>query len=80
MNTYNCTEQINHDDETHRETTEAKKFRQEHKLTKIVYSRIDPATTLREQHAPRLGSDGVRDGIRRELGPERREVLEEQRR
>lgn len=73
-------QQVNKDEEPHRETTEAKQFRQKHELAKIVYRRVDPTTTLREQDPPRLGCHGVRYGVRTELGLECREVLHHERR
>ena len=43
-------------------------------------SRVDPATTLREQDTALLGCHSVRFGVGAELGLERREMLHEQRR
>jgi hypothetical protein len=41
---------------------------------------VDPATTLREENLPVVGRDGVRVRVTDELGLERGEVLEEERR
>ena len=87
VNTYVCNcdwlndgrDQINEYNESHRETTETTESVKEDKFSKIVNSRVDPTTTLREQYAPGLGSDGVGDGRSEELRAERREVLQQER-
>ena len=73
-------EQINHDDETHRETAETTELLQEDEFTEIVHRRVDPTPTLGQQDLPVVGSNGVRMGITDELGLEVREVLQQQRR
>ena len=75
MNTYNCTEQINHDDETHRETTETTELIEEDEFAEVVYCRVDPTPTLREQNLPVIWGDGVGVRIADELRLEVREVL-----
>jgi hypothetical protein len=77
--THHSTQKIDKDEETHRETAEAKQLGQEHKLAQIVHRRVNPTTTLGEQHTPGLGRDSMSDGIGNELGLERREMLEEER-
>ena len=61
------TEQIDEDEEPHREAAEAEQFREEDELAKVMHCRVDPPTTLGEQHAPRLRSNRMRDSVRREL-------------
>lgn len=78
--TYHRANQINENEEPHRETTEPKEFRKDNQLQKIMHRRVDPSPSLRKQDAPRLGRHSVRDRVRRELGLERREVLHHERR
>lgn len=63
------------DEEPHRETAETKQLRKQDQLAKIVHRRVDPPTTLGEQHAPCLRSDGMSNGVGAELGLERGEML-----
>ncbi len=76
--TYQSTKKIQEDEESHREAAETKQLRKENELAQVMDSRVDPPTTLRQQHPPRLRGDRMRQGIRIELGAERREVLEHQ--
>lgn len=80
MATHERADKIQIDKEPHRETTDATKFRQDGKFAKIVDGRVDPTTTLREQHSPRDWCHGPRDCIRLEFGLKRREVLHKERR
>ena len=68
-------QEINHNNEPHRETTESAKVREENKLDQIVDRGINPSTTLREKNAPFIGCDGVRNSIGREFHLECGEVL-----
>jgi hypothetical protein len=79
-NTHQCTDEIQVHKEPHRETTNATKFRQDSKLAQVMDGRVDPTTTLREQHTPRGRRHGPSDRIGLELGLERRKVLHEERR
>jgi hypothetical protein len=45
-NTHDGAEQVNENEEPHRETAKAAKFRQNHELAQIVNRRIDPLPTL----------------------------------
>jgi len=76
--TYDRAEQIDEHEEAHREAAETEQLWQEQQFTQIVHRRVDPATTLRQQHAPRLGGDRACLRIRRELRLECREVLHEE--
>ena len=78
MNTYNCTEQINHDDETHRETTDTTQLREENQFTQVMDSGINPTTTLRQQNGPRLWCHSVCNSVWGELQLERREMFDKQ--
>ena len=78
--THQCTDEIQVYKEPHGETTDATKFRQDSKLAQVMDGRVDPTTTLREQHTPRDRRHGPSDGIGLELGLERREMLHEERR
>ena len=78
--TYQSTQEVYEHEESHGETAEAEHVGQENEFAQVVDSGVDPTTTLREQNAPRLGSDSVSDGRSEELRAERREVLQQQRR
>ena len=71
-------EQVNHNDEAHGETAETAKLVQENKLAQVVHSGVDPATTLRKQNLPVVGSHRIRVRIANELRLEQREVLEKE--
>lgn len=72
-------QQINHDDETHRETAETAKLIQEHKFREIVYRGIDPTSTLRKQNLPIVWCNSIGMRITNELGLEVREMFEKKR-
>jgi hypothetical protein len=74
------TEQIDEDEEPHRETAEAEQLWQDDKFAQIVYRRVDPSSTLGEQDLPAFRCHGMCDSIRTELGLETGEVLHQQRR
>lgn len=76
--THQGTQEVNEDKESHGETAESKQLRKEDQFAKVMDGRVDPATTLREQHPPRLGSDRVGYCIWSELRTEGREVLEKE--
>lgn len=78
--THQCTDQIQVHKEPHRETANAAHFRQNSKLAQVMDGRVDPSTTLREQHAPRDRGHSPSDRIRLEFGLECRKVLQEKRR
>ncbi len=71
-------QEINHDDETHRETAETTEPVEEHQFAEIMYCGVDPATTLREKHLPVVRRDGVGMCISDKLSFEVRKVLEEE--
>ena len=73
----NRRQQIDHDDETHRETAETAKLVQEDEFTQVVDRRVDPTPTLGQENFPIIGSNGVRMGVPDELRLIIREVLQE---
>jgi hypothetical protein len=62
-------------DKSHREATESTHSIDEEKFGKIMYSRINPSTTLRHQHFPIIRSDSLSGGLFTERHLEIREVL-----
>lgn len=72
-----CRDEIDHDDKTHRETTETAQLVQEHKFAKVVYRRVNPTPTLRQQDLPIVWSDRVGMGVTNELCLEVGEVLQQ---
>ena len=72
-------QEINHNNEPHRETTEAAQLLQENKFAKIVHSRVDPATTLRQKDLPVIGSNSEGMCVADELRLESREVFKQER-
>ena len=68
---------IDHNYETHRETTETAKLLEEYQFAQVMHGRVDPATTLREQDPPIIRSYRVRVRVTNKLSLEVREVLEE---
>ena len=73
-------DQVDHDDEPHRETAESTHLLQEDKLAKIVYRRVDPTPTLRQQNLPVVWRDRVRVRVPDEECLVHREVFHDQRR
>lgn len=67
-------------EEPHGETAEPKQLGQQDKLGQVMHRRVDPSTTLGQQHAVALRRDGSSLCIGTELGLERREVFEQERR
>lgn len=61
-----------------RKLTESAHVRKEHELGKVVDSRVDPATALRQKDVEPIGRDGHGQCIGRELGLVVREVLEDE--
>ena len=78
--TYHRSDKINENEEPHRKTAEPNQLGKDHQLAKIMDSRVNPSTPLREQNTPRFRSHRMRDRIWAELGLERREMLHQQRR
>ena len=70
-------QEVDHDNETHRETAEATEPVKEYQLAEVVYCRVDPATTLRQQHLPVVRCDSESMRITNELSLEVREMFEE---
>ena len=54
----NGREEVNEDNETHREATEPAKAIKEDEFRQIVNRRIDPSPTLRKQDGPLIGCNG----------------------
>ena len=72
-------QKIDHDHETHGETTESTKLLQENEFPKIMHRRVNPAPTLRKQHLPVIRSNSIRMSVPNELCLETGEMLEEER-
>lgn len=72
--THDRANEVQEYEETHREQTETAKLGQESQLDQIVDSRVNPATTLRQQHAKAIWSNSMCNGVRGELHLECREV------
>ena len=72
-------QEVDEDDEPHREAAESAELVDEDELGQVVDGRVDPSSSLREQHAPLVRSDRLcergSDERRLVLG----EVLEEER-
>ena len=77
-NTYDRSQQIDKDEEPHRETAKPAQLGQDHQLQQVVHRRVDPPTSLRKQDPPRLGRHRVRHRIRNEFRLEGRKVLQEE--
>ena len=73
-------DQVDHDYKSHGETTETAELVQKHEFTKVVYGRVDPTPTLRQQDLPVVGRDRVRVSVPHELSLVVREVLQQERR
>jgi hypothetical protein len=72
------TEEVDEDDESHRETAETAKVLKEDKFGQVVDSRVNPSTSLGEQNAPGVRSSRKSVRIRDELVRHSREVLRHQ--
>lgn len=72
------TDKIDHDEEAHRKAAEATHVGEEHELGEVVHGRVDPATTLRQENAPRVGSYRHSLSFGEELGLKVGEVLEDE--
>ena len=59
--------EIDKDDKSHAETTEPTQILEKDQLRQIVHGRVDPATSLREQHRPRLGRRRAGVGVGHKL-------------
>ena len=57
----------NEDDESHRKTAETAQLVNKDELEQVVNSRIDPATTLRHEHLPIIGSNRLGVSLSAEL-------------
>ena len=77
---YQSTDQIEKDEESHRETADSAKVRENSKLAQVVNSRIDPTPALRKQDSPGNRCHGTRNRVRSELSLEIREMFHQQRR
>ena len=78
MITYQGTEQVDEDEEAHRETAETAELIEEDKFAQVVHGRVDPTTTLGEQNPPVIGGYSERVSVADELSLEIREVFEQQ--
>ena len=69
-------QQINEDNESHRETAETTKPVQENKLAQVMHRRVDPTATLGQQNLPLIRSRRERLRISHELRLVVREMLQ----
>lgn len=72
---YNCSDQVNEDDEAHGEAAKSTEVREEDELAEVVNGGVDPSSSLGQQDFELVWCDGMRYCIGCELHLERREML-----
>lgn len=75
---YQSADQIEKDEEPHRETAHSAQVRKNGKLAQVVNGRVDPTPALRKQHSPGYRRHGTRNCVRSELGLEGGEMFHQQ--
>lgn len=76
--TYQGSQKINKDEESHREAAHPTKLGQGYQFAQVMHCGINPSPTLREQDAESFRCDSLCFGIRNELGPKCWEVLHQE--